>query len=209
MTKEASGKVDNPADNSTDQNGNPSGEAKSEVVSRETYLKVLNEKKRRDQELAQFKEKAEKLEMEKMQLEGNKDQLISELQKKLQAEAESRKKEKETFVWSTVNNQIIRKAEKLGCVDSKTLLKLLDKDDFSNLTVMDNYEIEEAALDNVLNTVKERYSNLNLFNTKKVNVNNPTANYSSGPQPKTLKQLSDSELEAEIKRLDELEKRNR
>ena len=143
-----------------------------------------------------------------MQLEGNKDQLISELQKKLQAESENRKKEKETFVWSTVNNQIMRKAEKLGCVDPKTLLKLMDKEDFSHLTVADNYEIEETALEGVLNTVRDRYSNLNLFNAKKPNINNPSAPPMM-PQPKSLKEMSNAELEAEIKRLDQMERRDR
>lgn len=199
----------NPSNSSGDASGsnNPSP-ADEGNVSRASYLKLLNEKKKERSENAKMREELEELRLQKMQAEGDKDQMIQTLSEKLKLESEQRKKQHQVYAWNSVKGQITSKAKEMGCVDTNSLIKLIDKDEINSLQINDDFTVATDQVEGLLNKAKETYSSLNLFSKKSVNVNNPSS-YAPPQTGKSLSEMTDEELDAEIRKASETEQKER
>lgn len=127
--------------------GNPdlaSGEdQKKDSVAYDSYAKLLGEKKKLQTEFQEKKALLEQYEQEKLEAEGKLKEAL-ENQKKLTQQF----KDKNLDIVKTVSNkavrsQFLREAEKLGCIDSETAMKVVNFDD---LEITDDFEFDNQKL---------------------------------------------------------------
>lgn len=125
----------------TDQDKNQDQKPKQDVVSHDTYKKVLDEKKAMQARLQAFEAK-EKEELAK----SGKFQELYEAEKaareKLEKEA---REERAVFAYTSVASQVKSEALKLGCMRPDALERLLDLDELSG-KVGKNFVVDQDAL---------------------------------------------------------------
>ena len=122
-------------------------------VAYETYRRTLSEAKRVKAERDELRERAALLEQQKLESEGNKDELINTLKKQL-AEKEKRYKDSVgNYAYQSVKSQIESEAAKLGCVDTDALSKLVNLDvlDIDETTFRAEAEQVKLLIDEVKN----------------------------------------------------------
>lgn len=159
------------SDDSNVSGGNgKDNKAGGDVVSHETYQKVLNEKKKRDSELAEYRTKLEQYEQEKLEADGK----LKEANENLKKLLESAKNEK-TELAKKVSDRVLfqqfaREAEKLGCVDVKMAYSALD---ISDVDVSADLEFDTKKLNEKLNNLAKEKSFLFKSDFKKPNDINP------------------------------------
>ena len=207
-SQNASGNPSNSVSNDGQNSASTSGpDANNDTVSYASYRKAVEEAKKAKQRAAELAETNKQYELDKMQHEGQKDDVIQTLRKQLEEERTGRKKDKENYVWSSIDTQIKRKADKMGCKDSASLMRLIDIEDLSTLEVGDNYQVSDESLENLLGGLQSKVK-FDLFGGKTVNVNNPTGTTFTPPK-KELKDMSAAELDQLAQELDAREKQDR
>ena len=113
-------------------------------VSYDSHLKLLNEKKKAQQDLADTKAKLEEYEQAKLEAEGKLQQALENQKKIAQAEKEKGIKIFKTASEKAIRSQFLRKAEALGCVDADMAMKACD---FSELQLTEDFEFDDKQLD--------------------------------------------------------------
>lgn len=98
----------------------------SDSVKYDTYKKLLGEKKAADSRMKALEDKLNALEVDKMQAEGNKDELIQKLQADLSVTRDSLKQKDQAYAYATLGSQVKTEAAKMGCQDPDSLVKLMD-----------------------------------------------------------------------------------
>lgn len=149
------------------------GNEKKDVVAYDSYQKVLSEKKRAQESALKAQETIEKLQTEKLQAEGKKDELISHLQDKLSAVEKKLETSNKSYAWNTLTGAIKREAIKNGCTDADKLIRLMSDDDLKSISVGEDFSIGTDSLKSVIE--KNKTENFFLFkdSTKKVVNGNP------------------------------------
>ncbi len=99
--------------------------------------------KQRDlkERLAELEAQKSLMEQSKLESAGKKDELIESLRKTLKEEQDSRKVERNSYAYSVVSSKVREEAAKQGCLDTRSFIKLLEKDDFNTLEISDDYNV--------------------------------------------------------------------
>lgn len=144
------GQGDNPAEPS------PESEPQGDTVKYESYKKAVSEKKKRDQQVQELTEKLKEYERKEAEREGNYQQTIDSLRKELDELKESRNKEREQFVWNTLESQFHSLAKQEGCIDPDALLTL-SADELNDLEVDQNLKPDQEQLQGIIRENKNKY----------------------------------------------------
>lgn len=184
---------------------NASGKSRDDMVSHKSYLKVLGEKKKRDQEVLELRDRLESIEQAKLEAEGNKDEVISNLKNKLSTVETEYKSFKEFTFMDKINSQIKSEAKEQGCVNPDKFLKLLGQDQISSLTITqtgDSFSVDKDDLLSLMEDAKKEHSDIGLFKPKKINVTDmPSGKGKFGDKPKSLENMSKEEILKELEKL--------
>jgi hypothetical protein len=116
---------------------------KKDSVAYETFSKLLGEKKKLQSEMSEMKAIKDQLEADKLQAEGKWKEL-AENNKKLVDEYKSKNLNiVKNVSEKAIRSQFLREAEKLGCVDAETAMKVCSFDD---LEVTEDFEFDSQKL---------------------------------------------------------------
>lgn len=96
-------------------------------------------------------EKLEQLEQEQLAHAGKKDELIESLKKQVREKDEKLKGVTQTFALKSVNSQVIDAARAMGCEKPEVIMRLAD---LSDVTVQDDFTVDQTALKAALDKVK-------------------------------------------------------
>jgi len=188
-----------------DQNNvddNNSGDSKGKVAY-ESYDKVVRDNRKLQSRLKELESSLgenlkrlddfEKAELEKQ---GKKDELIEKLKKELDDKAAKLKEKDSAFAYRSLTEQIKNEAEKMGCVSSTKLLKLINKDDLVGIKLDSNYSADKEAIKRMLDKAKEDHADIALFGIKQTSVNDvvPGAQSAKRIGKDDLKNLSMDQL---------------
>ncbi len=122
-------------------------------VSHESHKRLLGEKKKLQSKYAEASERLNVMEQEKLEEQGRDKELIAKLKEQLAEERKKRQEQVGGFVFSSVNAQVKAEADKLGCVDSEALTKLVD---LEGLEVDQNtYQVDRDQLKYLMDKAKE------------------------------------------------------
>lgn len=195
---------ENPVNDQTESINDES--EKEQVVSPESVLaknrELLGKQRELKDRLAELEAQKSLMEQSKLEAAGKKDELIESLRKTLRDEQDARKKERNSYAYSVVSSKVREEAAKQGCVDGSAFIKLLEKDDFNALEIGDNYNVNN---DDLKRLVESKRDSLSFLFKKNVP---PTSDVAPGrvenyeTKPRDAAELSDEELEAQIRRLD-------
>ncbi|HEY9705677.1 MAG TPA: hypothetical protein V6C58_24775 [Allocoleopsis sp.] len=126
------------------QTAGASGDAGSkDQVSYDTFSKLLNEKKKLQQEMLETKSRLEQYEQEKLEHEGKLKEALENAKKAAQTEREKGLKIFKTASEKAIKSQFRSIAESLGCVDAEAAMKLTD---FSDLDLTEEFEFDQSKL---------------------------------------------------------------
>ena len=129
------------------QSNESSASKESHTESNQAYQKALAEKRNWSEKAKLLESRLKELEQEKMARDGQKDELISALQKEAKDLRESLTKTKKSYAYNSVLKQVELKAAEMGCVDTQLLTKALDLDSLTVTVVSDDdYRVDESAL---------------------------------------------------------------
>jgi hypothetical protein len=148
--KKASGQIDNDSVNVEENK-------QEDKVSHATYLKVLGEKKKRDQELAEYKAKLEAIEQEKLESQGKLKELNDNLKKQLAEKDGKLKNMFQEFGTKTLKSKFELEAKSLGCIDPDALYKLVD---LNTVEIGDDFSFNQEQLKTVLGEAQKSRSYL-------------------------------------------------
>lgn len=195
---------ENPVNDQTESINDES--EKEQVVNPESVLaknrELLGKQRELKDRLAELEAQKSLMEQSKLEAAGKKDELIESLRKTLRDEQDARKKERNSYAYSVVSSKVREEAAKQGCVDGSAFIKLLEKDDFNALEIGDNYNVNS---DDLKRLVESKRDSLSFLFKKNVP---PTSDVAPGrvenyeTKPRDAAELSDEELEAQIRRLD-------
>lgn len=182
----------------TEETQTASGEpqkSQEDKVAYESYRKLLNEKKSRDQRLQEMEQKLKSYEESELERKGEFEKLLSQL-KEENSKLKSTLQEKDRkYIMNKVHSAIKEKAVAAGCKAPDKLLRLLDDDKVNGLEVDDNYNVVESSVEYLINEAKKE----NDFLFKRSNANVQDGNPVSEPVVKTpesdLSKLSMEQLE--------------
>lgn len=161
----------------------------------EEYAKRLKEtaeeNKRYRTQNADMRAKLEAIEQEKLQAQGKFEELAKAANDKAAALEKELKATRANYAFQSVTNQVEAAAARLGCVDTKALLKLMDLD---NLEVDEAYHVDPKSLKDALD--QQLKSRAYLFSKEAPKVHDlPPA---GKPQEKSVKGLSTNEKLAKL-----------
>ena len=88
--------------------------------------RLLGEVKNLKSKLAELQQYNESLEMQKLEVEGNKDKMIEHLQQKLQSTETKLQQKDQAYAFATLGSQVQTEAAKMGCENPDDLIKLMD-----------------------------------------------------------------------------------
>lgn len=174
----------------TNSSATSGSETEEDKVLYSSYKKVLGEKKKVESFLNELKAENEALKNAQMQAEGKKDEVITNLQKKIKEAEETLKKQNASYAMRVVSTQVERAAKDFGCKAVKDLIQLSD---VSELEINDNYEIDEKSLKSFVEKAKKERPYL--FENKTVNVKdaNPSVVTDAVDSKTRLQKLSPQE----------------
>lgn len=190
--QKASGDLPNNSENST-------AEVEG-TVAYSSYQKLLGERKR-DREKARAAEaQLAEIQSKLLEAEGDKDKVI-EAGRVRYEKAESELKDLRTRTISDkVNGQIKRAAEKQGCVNSEKYLRLIGGDELATIKekIDDNYNIDEAALSELIEKSKKEHEDIGLFKKTDIKVHDVNGSHIPKQKEKTIDEMSVADLRKAI-----------
>jgi seryl-tRNA synthetase len=95
------------------------------------------------------------LDQQKMQAEGKKDEVISQLNKQITDLRDAEKKKTSKYAFKVVKEKVAAKASSLGAIDTETLLKIVDLNALQVSVVDDDFEVDEDSITNTLETLRK------------------------------------------------------
>jgi hypothetical protein len=162
-------------------------------VKYETYSRVLSKLKNTENEFNSLKERLSSLEQEKLQLEGNKDQLIETLRK----EVNERKVREKTIVGSIAvsqaKNAIVDEAVKAGCNSPEILTKILE-DQIQGLEYDSEFRPDREQVKAMVEEARQKHQVLFSKTAPKVASHNLNMNGSTETVRKPLHKMTDDEI---------------
>lgn len=116
-------------------------------------LDLVRKEKQSKSELMQ---KIQEIEQAKLQAEGKKDELITQLQAQMRAAQAELKKTKATYALKSVKDQVKLKASTLGCVDTDLLARAMDLESLNVSMVDDEFNVDEENLTAQLESIRKQ-----------------------------------------------------
>jgi hypothetical protein len=171
-----------------------STDIKQDMVSYESHRKLLGEKKARDAQLAEMQEKLKIYEQNQAEAEGRKDDVIKALREELSGVKTELTKTKTSYAYTTIEGQIKAAAAREGCVNPDKLVRLLGEDALKGIDVDDRFQVNKEDLQRIVAKAKEENSDIGLFKSKTVNINDMPSSNNIAPS-KGLHEMSKAELE--------------
>lgn len=141
---------------------------KKDTVAYDTYRKVLGEKKKRDEQLAEMADRLKHIEQKEMEAKGEQQKLIEALRRDLSEKDQKLKEVHQSFAWNNLESQLKTFAAKEGCRKPDALVKLMDAVDFEGIEVSDSYQVNGEDLTRVVGKYKNEYPELFKMATPKV-----------------------------------------
>jgi hypothetical protein len=127
------------------QSDSASGENQSkDSVSYDSHLKLLNEKKKAQQDFTETRLKLEEYEQAKLEAEGKLQEALDNAKKIASSEREKGIKIFKTASEKAIRSQFLRLADSLGCVDSDLAMKSCD---FSSLELTEDFEFDPKQVE--------------------------------------------------------------
>ena len=155
---------DQPQVNGSAAQVDQSVEAK-DSVSYDTHKRLLGQHKKMRGELDELRTTQQLAAENKLQAEGKKDEVIDSLREQLRNEKDGRSKEKTSYVWDRVTNQVKLEASRQGCKDPDMLIELLTKDELNTIQVGDDLKVNFDDVRNVIESRKLKHNNIGLFSS--------------------------------------------
>ena len=134
-------------------------------VSYDTHRKLLGQHKKMRGELDELRSANQLASENKLQAEGKKDEVIDSLREQLRTEKDGRSKERTSYAWDRVTNQVKMEATKQGCKDPDMLIDLLTKDELATIQVSDDFKVNFDDVRNVIESRKLKHNNIGLFSS--------------------------------------------
>ena len=130
MSEETNGVSDAPGDTVSDssQESETSTSGAGNQVAYETYRKTLGEAKKAKNEVEEMRKRLGTLEEQKLEAEGNKDELITKLRDENNKLTDKLSGAVHNFAKSKIESAIIAEATKLGCQDANLLIRAYSDD---------------------------------------------------------------------------------
>lgn len=179
-----------------------SGTQEVDHVAYETYSKVLGEAKKVRGENRELKERLDAIENQKLQAEGKKDEVISNLQNKIAELNSGLQKKDQVFGWSVVENKLKQNALEAGCTDLNAFMSLVPNEELDTIKLDEKYNVDIDSVSGVVSRVKDKYKTLNLFGKPTPNISDKAPNSGFNQVPgKDRSKMSTEELIEEYKRL--------
>lgn len=179
---------------SDDLNVNDVNEKTEDVVSYSSHRKLLGEKKRIQAEKADLEEKIKLYEQNKAAAEGRKEDVIKSLREENETFKSQLVNTQKTYALNVLSGQIKAEAVKQGCINAEKLLRLMPDEDLKGIDIDDDFQINSDDLKRVIAKAKAENSDIGLFNSRTVNVND--LNSPNMPKAKGIKEMTKQELEA-------------
>lgn len=181
-----------------DQEPMKSDASGADKVSYDTYKKTVSEVKRLKAEIKAKEDALTAAQQEKLAAEGNKDELISQLKAQVSKLEKANKDTLNSFVFMSLDTQVRKEAEKLGCVDPDAVVRLAD------LTAVDvdtkTFMADQGQLAQVITDLKKSKPYLFGKSGAKINTQAPGGTIDV-EKKKPLKDMSKDELWAELKKV--------
>lgn len=171
------------------------GEKTNQSVKYETYSRVLGRLKNTESQFTELQDKISKLEQEKLEAEGNKDQLIESLRKELNERRTREKTIVGSIALSQGKNALIDHAVKMGCNSPDILTKLLEGD-LQNLEYDSDFKPDSEQVKTLVEEARKK--NPILFSKEAPKVANHNLNTKAPQAQKTkpIKDMTDEELDS-------------
>jgi len=155
----------------SDQSNQASGEVVDNVenpskdsVAYDTYRKVLSEKKKVQEQLAELAKERDAANQNKLQAEGKKDEVIEALRKQMAEKDKTLETKTNAYAWNVVSAQIKSELAREGCVNPDKALRLIDKEELAGIEVSDDYLVNIEDLKRVVDKVRTENADIRLFN---------------------------------------------
>lgn len=140
-----------------------------ETVAYSTYSKVLGEKKKVQAQFQELQSKLDQAEQSKLEQEGKKDELITQLKNQAESEKKQRLDMQKSAAMKVINMQVQAAAKEAGCLNPKALMKLANFDD---VEVTDDLDITEESVKKILTEAQKEHAYL--FNKQVSNIKDAT-----------------------------------
>jgi len=162
-------------------------ENQTQSVDYGTFQKVLDQRKSDQKRLKELQNQLDAMTQDKLKAEGNKDQLIADLQKQLN----NQKTSTQQIVFNAVKGQVASRAKALGCVDPEGLVQLAGPK-LGELSegLTDSLELDFQAVDALLEDMRKSKSYLFTGSAKQTKDVTP-----SNHQPGSIKTSAKKELD--------------
>lgn len=149
----SNGAIDNGANGTAANTNGVDVKDPSAVLAKNKELLELIRKEK--QSKVEMQQKLQEIEQAKMQAEGKKDELITQLQAQMKQIQTDFNKTKATYAFTSVKNQAALKAKELGCIDTDLLLKAMDLDSLQVNVVDDSFNVDHESLTTQLEQVRK------------------------------------------------------
>ena len=191
-------------DDTTQANG--SGEGKLDSVnempsekqlSYDTYKRALEQRIKFKEENEGLKSRLEKLEQERLESEGKKDEALAYWKTKATEFEKSLKETTSKFGWNQVKSQLSNELSKAGCVDPEIAITLIDKTELNSLEVNDDFTVNKDGLMKLVDSIKkdQRVQKIKLFaSVQGVNDMAPASNVQYKEPKKEYSEMSKDDL---------------
>lgn len=126
-------------------------------VAHSTYLKVLGEKKRLQAQYQEMQSKLDEAEKAKLEHEGKKDELITQLKSQIDAEKKRAAEVQKSSAMRVINMQVQAAAKDAGCVNPKALMKLAS---FDEVDFTDDLDLSEESVKKIISDAQKEHSYL-------------------------------------------------
>lgn len=128
-------------------------EKKEDKVSFQTYSKLLSEKKKRDQEVAEYKAQIEAIAQKELESQGKFKEINDSLKKQLAEKDLKIKNMVKDFGGRTLKTNLELEAKNMGCLDTELLFGAID---LSSVDIGENFDFNQDQLKSVLSDFQKK-----------------------------------------------------
>lgn len=128
-----------------------------DLVSYDTYKKVLSEAKKAKAMKAELEAELQKVKQAELEVKGHDKQLIDSLRKQLADAQTGQQKMKEHYAFNSFKNSVSTLGLKHGCIDLEVLMKSVD---MNSVEMNDDFTFNEADLEREITALANKKSYL-------------------------------------------------
>lgn len=172
--------------------------ASDDTVAYDTYKRVLSEKKNRDAKLKAIEAELSEYKQRDLEAKGKYEELLTTLRDENRNLKTTIAERDKAYIMSKVEGAIVSAAQKANCLNTDSLLKLLDDDKVKSLEIDDKYNLNKQDVNHLIaEAAKEHHY---LFDKPKASVVDATpVNAPYAKKGKALSEMTDAQLEEQYK----------